>query len=96
MPEEKENNNEYKDMSLFKDIECHTLRARNRGVVMSNIAIAGMENKSGKISERATSDILQYFKRIPAPERKPALQVFLDRLKQEGYTVVGFGKNTKS
>lgn len=78
--------NNYKDISLFYDIEDPVLRARNRGVVMGNLTVDGID-KSGKMTPRATKDLLEYFKRVPADERKPALQVYLDYLKQEGYAI---------
>lgn len=76
----------YKDMSLFDDIENPVLRSRNRGVVMSNICLNNV-NKNGRISHTTSADLLTYFSMIPKDERKPVLEVFLERCKQEGYRV---------
>lgn len=84
---ETDNNNSYKDMSLFNDIENDTLRARNRGVVMGNISMDGVTT-DGKLTAKASKDILEYFKRIPEAERRYTLQFYLDYLKQEGFTAV--------
>lgn len=80
-------NNSYKDMSLFKDVEDATLRARNRGVVMGNIAMDGFVSNDKPAKAKSQTDLLAYFAMIPENERRPAIQIFLDYMKSEGFAL---------
>ena len=77
--------NEYRGHSLFNDVEDLSLRARNRAAVMVNIAL--YNHDGGDLSAIAANDLYQYFNLIAPSERKGVLQLFQDRLLEEGFVV---------
>lgn len=79
-----ENQNEYKGYSLFNDIGDVNLRARNRAVVLSNIA-EEYTNKEKRISSKGASLILNYFLLIPQEERNSTKERFAETMLQRGY-----------
>lgn len=73
-------NNSYKDMSLFCDVEDEDLKARNRGTVLANLAEDGFNADTQKMSPRAAADMIKYFSLIPKDERKPVLKNLITTL----------------
>jgi hypothetical protein len=78
----------YKDISLFNDVEDEQLRAYNRGQVLANFAVDG-RGSNGKLSITATKDILEYFGRIPLEERDSAMDNFIVAARKRGFNVAG-------
>lgn len=76
--------NEYKGFGLFNDIENAALRARNRAVVLSNIA-EDYTNKEKKINAKGASLILGYFMQIPLEERNIVKEKFAETMLSKGY-----------
>ena len=75
--------NEYKDFSLFNDIEDSTLRNRNRGVIMRNITQMG-RTIDGKVKPEALQDVLGYMLAVPANERKEVLANYIEHCQADG------------
>lgn len=75
---------EYKGFCLFNDIENSELRARNRAVVLSNMA-EDYTNKEKKINAKGASLILGYFMQIPLEERNIVKEKFAETMLQKGY-----------
>ena len=76
--------NEYKGFGLFNDIEDSELRARNRAVVLSNMA-EDYTNKTKKINTKGASLILGYFMQIPLEERNIVKEKFAETMLSKGY-----------
>lgn len=76
--------NEYKGFGLFNDIEDSELRARNRAVVLSNMA-EDYTNKTKKINAKGASLILGYFMQIPLEERNIVKEKFAETMLSKGY-----------
>lgn len=76
--------NEFKGFSLFNDIEDEELQARNRAVVLSNIA-EDYTNKERKINAKGAALILGYFSLIPSSERLTVKERFTENLLRKGY-----------
>ena len=80
-------NDLFKGFALFTDIEDEALRARNRAVVLTNMALDHTKNQ--KISPGGAGLMLGYFRAIPEAERAITRQLFKERMKQEGFHLVG-------
>lgn len=81
-----EMNDTFKGFALFSDIEDPALRARNRSVVLTNMAVDHSKNQ--KISAGGAGLMLGYFRAIPEAERAITQQLFIERMKQEGFHIV--------
>ncbi len=80
--------NEIDNYSLFNDIENPELRARNRGIVLANIAMDHQSpRKEGSLTATGTAKVLDYFGHIPMAEREMAMGNFMAHLKREGFEV---------
>lgn len=77
-------NNEFKGFGLFNDIEDAELRARNRAVVLSNMA-EDYTNTSRRISVKGAALILGYFNQLPASERNIVKEKFASTMIQKGF-----------
>lgn len=75
--------NDYKGMSLFKDIEDEKLRTRNRAVIMTNILEDS--RKGNKITAKGSALIMGYFMEIPEDERLAARDEFLSQANLRGF-----------
>lgn len=80
-----QNQNEYKGYSLFNDIDDVTLRNRNRGVVLANIAEGNTKDK--KVSPKGASLILGYFSNILPAERRSVQDCFVESMRSKGYVL---------
>jgi len=76
--------NDFKGFSLFNDITDSELQARNRAVVLSNIA-EDHTNKEKRINAKGASLILGYFSLIPPDQRLTVKERFTDNLIRKGY-----------
>lgn len=78
--------NDYKGMSLFKDIEDAALRTRNRAVIMVNI----LEDSyvKGKITAKGAGLILGYFNEIPKEEQEATRNEFVIQSEDRGFTTI--------
>ena len=81
-----EMNDTFKGFALFSDIEDEQLRARNRAVVLTNMA--SDHSKNQKISPGGAGLMLGYFRAIPEAERAITQQFFIKRMKEEGFHLV--------
>lgn len=79
-------NDTFKGFALFTDIEDEQLRARNRAVVLTNMAVDHTKNRL--ISAGGAGLMLGYFRAIPEAERAITQQLFIERMKQEGFEIV--------
>ena len=79
--------NEFRGFSLFSDIEDAELRARNRAVVLTNIA-EDNKTKDKKISSKGAMLILGYFSNIPQEERKEVSSRFATEMNARGFAIV--------
>lgn len=79
--------NDYKGFCLFNDIEDKELQARNRAVVMANIA-ADNTNKEKRINAKGASLLLGYFASLPLDEREGLLERFSENMRQRGFQLV--------
>lgn len=77
----------FNDMSLFDDIKSEVLRARNRGIVMANIAIDGRISATDRLDPQATADLLEYYGMVPESERKAVWDSFFKHVEAEGFKV---------
>lgn len=77
-------NDNFKGFHLFNDIEDEQLRARNRAVVLANIAEDN--TKKNLITPRGASLILGYFNCVPQEERAVTQGKFESQMKERGYS----------
>lgn len=80
--------NEFKNFSLFNDIEDVVLRNRNRAVVLANMA--DDNNKNNMISARGGALILGYFQNLPEEDRANVRDQFAEQMKARGYAINGY------
>ena len=78
-------NNNYKTLPLFNDIEDEELQSRNRAVIMANIAETYTRN--GKITPKGAVMILDYFNCIPTEQRDGLYKEFEQRMKERNFVV---------
>lgn len=78
--------NEFKGFSLFKDIDDVELRARNRAVILTNLA-EDYTNKEKKINAKGIGLIIGYFDQIPEDERAVVRDKFAETMLQRGYVL---------
>jgi hypothetical protein len=81
-----ENNNEYKGYSLFNDIEDNVLRTRNRAVTLANMAESHMTPKK-QITPKGAATMLKYMELIPAEERTPVTERFIQAMQERNYVL---------
>jgi hypothetical protein len=76
---------QYKGFELFEDIEDMGLRARNRAVVLTNLAVDHTHKITKKISLHGAAIMMGYFNAIPPEERASVMELFEQNMKREGY-----------
>lgn len=77
--------NDYKGMSLFKDIDDASLRNRNRAVIMLNIFEDA--HKGDKVTAKGAGLIMGYFNEIPEAERMAVRDEFVKQSKERGFII---------
>ena len=76
-------NNNYKTLPLFNDIEDEELQSRNRAVIMANVS--EQYTRGNKITAKGAALILGYFNCIPDVERKAVQEKYIVAMKERGY-----------
>jgi len=79
--------NMFSGYSLFNDIENFELRARNRGIIMSNILEDNLIKEL--VSRRGISIVKKYLEKIPLLERKAAVDALYTSLLERGFDLEG-------
>lgn len=77
----------YKEFSLFNEIEDVNLRNRNRAVVMTNLA-EDHKNKENRIGSFGVKLILGYFNCLPKEDRADVLERFKKGLEERKFQIV--------
>lgn len=76
-------NNNYKTLPLFSDIEDSALRTRNRAVIMANVS--EQHTKKNKLTVQGVALVLGYFNAVPEDERKEVYVAYEQQMKDRGY-----------
>lgn len=76
-------NDNYKTLPLFSDIEDKDLQSRNRAVIMANVS--EQYTKKGKITAKGASLVLGYFNCVPLEDRKEVEENYRNAMKERGY-----------
>ena len=76
-------NNNYKTLLLFSDIEDSALRTRNRAVIMANVS--EQHTKKNKLTVQGVALVLGYFNAVPEDERKDLYSAYESQMKERGY-----------
>lgn len=76
-------NDNYKTLPLFSDIEDKSLQSRNRAVIMANVS--EQYTKKGKITAKGAALVLGYFNNIPMEDRKNVEECYRNAMKERGY-----------
>jgi hypothetical protein len=74
----------YKGLSLFNEVEPMELKSHNRGVTMANVFEAYVDKRTKKVSPGGLALILGYFQQIIPFERREAKLAFDKILIQRG------------
>ena len=75
-------NDNYKTLPLFSDIEDKALQSRNRAVIMANVS--EQYTKKGKITAKGAALVLGYFNNIPMEDRKNVEECYRNAMKERG------------
>lgn len=78
--------NNYKGFDLFLDVEDKQLQARNRAVVLANIAESNVKDQ--RINAKGASLILGYFNKIPMEDRNTVKDAFKINMISRGFNLV--------
>ena len=81
-------NNNYKTLPLFSDIEDPALRTRNRAVIMANVS--EQHTKKNKLTVQGVALVLGYFTSIPEDERKDLYDAYVEQMRSRGYATVSY------
>lgn len=79
-------NNNYKTLPLFSDIEDMELRTRNRAVIMANVS--EQHTKKNKLTVQGVALVLGYFNAVPEDERKDLYKAYEEQMRSRGYATV--------
>lgn len=78
---------ENKGFSLFFDLEDKDLQAYNRARLMFNIMEDNVDKKTGKVSPKGGSLVMEYFGEIPVEDRTLVTKKLEELFKKAGINV---------
>jgi hypothetical protein len=88
MSQKQEETRSYEDYSLFDDIADDSLRIRNQGVVMRNIAVQGRSDTSkGKITSATAFTLMSYFSMIKPEDKGNVIKEFVKHCEADGFRI---------